>query len=87
MHNFSAVRAWKGKSVDPLRLWRYEEQDMHARATNIIRGLKGVAETMWSTEELRYTPRPDKAQTVECTNRTAVEDASHVPAITEDCQS
>ena len=77
----------EGKPVGPLRLWRFEEGDMHPRATYIFRGLKVVAETMWSNDDYRYIPRPDKTQTVECTSRTAVEDVSHVPAITEYSQS
>ncbi len=68
--------------MGPLRLWRFETDDVHARTVYILRGLKAVPETMWSQEEWKYIPRPDKAQTLECTSRTAVEDVSHVPSIT-----
>ena len=60
---------------------------MNPRATYIIRGLKVVAETMWSNDDYPYIQRPDKTQTVECTSRTAVEDVSHVPAFMEYTQS
>ena len=75
------------KPVGPLRLWRFQQGDMNPRATYVIWGLKVVAETMWSNEEYRWMPRPDRTQTAECTSRTAVEDGSHVPAFMEYTQS
>ena len=72
-----------GRNIGPLRLWRFEEADVKVRKVYIFRGLKVVLETVWSMEEWKYIPRQDKAQTVECTSRTAVENVSRVPSIAQ----
>ena len=70
-----------GKFIMPLRLWRYEDEDIVAWHTNIVRGPKAVAETYWCSEEWKYAPRADGGNTAECSPRTAIENVSHVTAI------
>ena len=62
---------------------RSEITPLYDNFLDASRGLKVVAETMWSNDEGRYVPCTDRVQTVECSSRTAVEDVSHVAAITE----
>ena len=75
-------RDMSGQHIGPLRLWSHQEGDVKEYSTYIIRGLKVVIETVWSADLNKYVPRGDKAKTVECTFRTAVEDVSHVGPIT-----
>ena len=70
-----------GTPTGVLRLWRFDESDMRAGGTYILRGLKVTLATFWSTEEWKYVPYPDHSKTLECTSRTAIEDVAHIPAI------
>ena len=72
----------EGAMVASLRLWRYANGDLTEGNTYIIRGLKVMLAKQWDAEQWKYIFRGDGSKTLECTSRTAVEDVSHIEAIT-----
>jgi len=70
-----------GSMVGPLRLFRFDSDDMDFGRVYIVRGLKVVVDTQWSYEQHQYVPRVDGTKNVECSYRTALEDVSDVDAI------
>ena len=70
-----------GTYLGPLRMWRFEEEDITAGQTYILRGMRVAVESSWDYELMKYMPRADGKRTVECTSRTAAEDVTHVNAI------
>ena len=71
-----------GNRVNPLRLWRFEAGDVDQGSVYIVRGLKVVNDTYWSSESGKYVPRDDGGKTVEATWRTAAENVDNVSSIT-----
>ena len=71
----------EGCATGPLRLWRFEEEDLVEGNTYIVRGLKVTADTHWDDQQWKYVPRQDGTKALECTTRAAVEDVTHVDAI------
>ena len=67
--------------VTPLRLWRYQDGDMEENKTYIIRGLKVAPAKVWDAHQWQYIIRADGSKALECTSCTAVEDVSHIQAI------
>ena len=53
------------------------------RGTYILRGLKVAFESYWDEASGKCLPDVNGRVTVECTNRTAAEDVTHVEAIKE----
>ena len=72
-----------GHNVTELRLWRFSLEDIRRGSTCIIRGLKIAIPTQWDGQQGAYVQWLEGPKTFECTNRTAVEDVSHVEAITD----
>jgi len=72
----------EGAMVANLRLWRFDNNDIMASSTYILRGLKVVPAKQWDEEQWKYVPRMDGKKELDCTARTAVEDVSHVTDIT-----
>ena len=71
----------EGTPVGPLRLWRFNEDDVVQGNTYIIRGLKVVPENRWDDEKWKWVPSANGVNTIECTVRTALEDVTAVDNI------
>ena len=71
----------EGTPVGPLRLWRFNEDDVVQGNTCIIRGLKVVPENRRDDEKWKWVPSANGVNTIECTVRTALEDVTGVDNI------
>ena len=72
-----------GVASGPLRLWRAGDGDITQGSIYIIRGLRVVQATYWSDEARAYVPKEDGSKTVEITIRTAFEEVTDVPEISQ----
>ena len=69
--------------VGPLRLWQYEESDIHPGHAYILRGLKVVYDRTWDATRHKYVRTDDLPKTIECNLRTACEHVEGIQSITE----
>lgn len=65
----------------PLRLWRFEEDDVVQGNRCIIRGLKVGGEVQWDDDKWKWVPRQSGGKTTEVTPWTALEDVTDVEVI------
>ena len=70
-----------GDQAGPLRLWRFDESNASQDGIYIVRGLKVATATKWSDDVWKYVPWLEGPKTLECNNKTALEDVTHVSAI------
>ena len=70
-----------GVEVGPLRLWNHVGGDVEQGKICILRGLKVATERKWNGEN--YVNDREGAKTLVCDARTAIEDVSDQPDITQ----
>ena len=70
-----------GALVNYLRLWRFEDGDIKAGCTYLIRGLRVSFEQYWDEGQGEYLSNSQGPKGFDCTYRTAVEDVTDVETI------
>ena len=72
-----------GEHVGPLRLWNFEEGNVHDGCIYILRGLKVALEQYWDEAAYKYVNNSEGRKTVICDARTAAEDVTDAFAISQ----
>ena len=70
-----------GAPVNFLRHWRFEDGDINAGCTYLIKRLRVSFEQYWDDQQGEYVSNPQGPKGFECAYRTALEDATHVGTV------
>ena len=69
------------KHITGVCLWRFEENDLEPFRTYILRGVTVRIAQYWSDAAWEYLDREDKRKDFQCSRRTAAEDVTDSPAV------